>query len=631
MDEKQQVQDQSKHDLDRGICDAYVFDDFSFDAQKLELKRGGNLVAIKFQPAKLLKLLLEKHPETVLRNDIFETLWDDGTTVEFDQNLNACVRQLRSILSDSATNPKYIETLPKRGYRFVGDLKTGKAVQGKKVWWSWRKGVAAAAVVVVGLLGGVQMATNLEARPKQVQSLQKIYVPPIAIEFDNSEMENGLVQYGLRLGVIEQLATTNNESFVVVNGETLWADGVSFGSENEKIHRLIIELDRFESDYAVVAKLVSPGSFAPQSSSEIRLNTISAAEISRVSQSVAEWAIVQLGLRPLPRSTPSLHRSAEYFDAIVKAKRARQIGSPRHLKESLVWGEEALRASPSSVEAKGTIALALVAIAGTDDEYPYVETYSRALEYVADIRSTHGVTMESELAAGYVALYHEWDLKKAREYFDIAKELAPTDPLVRSWGAGLLAAEGDIQAAAKEIDAAVQMDPLSMAISSDRCWYLSAAKRFDEAVTACRWAIELAPDQNWSVVGLVAALESLGRDNEAIELYRPLAIQLVQKESAARQIAEPKLEISDLVTAHCIFAEWLTPRAERGDFPSFDLAAFYAQCGNFEKAEALLALAKERGESGMLFLRHDPRFEGFRGTRSISHLTVANYTRQAVR
>lgn len=100
----------------------YQFGDFSFDPETLELKKNGDDVDLKFQPARLLKILVEHSPEIVLRQTLQDEIWDNGTNVEFEAGLNACVNQLRSVLGDSARSPQFIATLPKRGYRFVAPV-----------------------------------------------------------------------------------------------------------------------------------------------------------------------------------------------------------------------------------------------------------------------------------------------------------------------------------------------------------------------------------------------------------------------------------------------------------------------------------------------------------------------------
>lgn len=99
-----------------------IFGAFSFDPERLELSRHGIPIKLAPQPAQVLKLLLQNPGEVVARERIREALWPAGTHVEFELGLNTAVNRLRRVLNDSADRPRYIETLPRAGYRFVAPV-----------------------------------------------------------------------------------------------------------------------------------------------------------------------------------------------------------------------------------------------------------------------------------------------------------------------------------------------------------------------------------------------------------------------------------------------------------------------------------------------------------------------------
>jgi DNA-binding winged helix-turn-helix (wHTH) protein len=99
---------------------ALRFDAFEMDLRSGELRRSGRLVRLQPQPFKVLALLAERPGEVVTREEIQSQVWPAGTFVDFEQSLNFCVRQIRTALGDSAAQPRYVETLPRRGYRWVG-------------------------------------------------------------------------------------------------------------------------------------------------------------------------------------------------------------------------------------------------------------------------------------------------------------------------------------------------------------------------------------------------------------------------------------------------------------------------------------------------------------------------------
>jgi DNA-binding winged helix-turn-helix (wHTH) protein len=96
------------------------FGPFELDLKSGELRRAGGLLKLQPQPFKVLALLAGHAGELVTREEIQHEVWPAGTFVDFEQSLNFCIRQIRSVLGDSALTPRYIETLPRRGYRWIG-------------------------------------------------------------------------------------------------------------------------------------------------------------------------------------------------------------------------------------------------------------------------------------------------------------------------------------------------------------------------------------------------------------------------------------------------------------------------------------------------------------------------------
>src|SRR6478736_1581113 len=91
---------------------------FEADRATGELRKAGRRIRLQEQPFRILLVLLERQGEVVLRDELRERIWGE-TNVDFEEGLNTAVRKLRDALGDSATNPRFIETLPRRGYRFI--------------------------------------------------------------------------------------------------------------------------------------------------------------------------------------------------------------------------------------------------------------------------------------------------------------------------------------------------------------------------------------------------------------------------------------------------------------------------------------------------------------------------------
>ena len=101
-----------------------AFGDMQFSMRTLELRRNGSTVRLQAQPAKILALLLSRPGEIVTREEVRRELWGGPLSYEFDDALNHAVRALRSVLGDEAASPRFVETVPRRGYRFIAPVET---------------------------------------------------------------------------------------------------------------------------------------------------------------------------------------------------------------------------------------------------------------------------------------------------------------------------------------------------------------------------------------------------------------------------------------------------------------------------------------------------------------------------
>ena len=135
------------------------FGDFEVDLRTGELRKGG--VRLKFggQPFQVLSILLERPGDVVTREELQKRLWPD-TFVDVDHNLNTAINKIREALGDSAESPRFVETLPRRGYRFIGKLERpvpaviavepGRDWHSRRVWLKIAAAVFALAVVSLG-------------------------------------------------------------------------------------------------------------------------------------------------------------------------------------------------------------------------------------------------------------------------------------------------------------------------------------------------------------------------------------------------------------------------------------------------------------------------------------------------
>jgi len=192
------------------------FGSFEFDSASGELWRDGRVVRLQRQPARLLHLLLATPGDVVAREDIRRALWGGDTHVDFERSLNFCVAKLRSALRDSAAAPRFVETLPTRGYRFIApvtQVTASAAAQApaaavaasgaaaprtdrSSMFWLWMLAGVSAIVLAVGLIGS--------SRQPAAPSAPRVVVVPFHNETGSADLDR--VAKGVSDATVARLA-----------------------------------------------------------------------------------------------------------------------------------------------------------------------------------------------------------------------------------------------------------------------------------------------------------------------------------------------------------------------------------------------------------------------------------------
>jgi DNA-binding winged helix-turn-helix (wHTH) protein len=120
---------------------AFRFGRFELDLRARELRKDGVRIRLQDQPFELLAMLLERPAEVLTRDELRGRLWPDGTFVDFEHGLNAAVKRLRAALGDDAEHPRFVETLHRRGYRFIGMVERLEFDHRDNIdhWESWNR------------------------------------------------------------------------------------------------------------------------------------------------------------------------------------------------------------------------------------------------------------------------------------------------------------------------------------------------------------------------------------------------------------------------------------------------------------------------------------------------------------
>ena len=220
---------------------------FAFDAAAGVLTREGVPVRLQPQPARVLAILVAHAGEVVTRDALRREVWDDGTFVDFERGLNFCIAQIRSALGDSADAPRFIETLPRRGYRFVAPVErvapAGTLLRGDFAPRPGRRRFTALvgfALVTAALVAGAWRAASVDRRVR-------IAVVP----FDN---ETGMEEFdriarGVADATVARLATPERVAALSVIGN---AAALHQPRAFRDLQRIGNELD---ADYIVLAQM----------------------------------------------------------------------------------------------------------------------------------------------------------------------------------------------------------------------------------------------------------------------------------------------------------------------------------------------------------------------------------------
>lgn len=194
---------------DRYVVSVFVFEDFRFDPATGELTRGDRREILPPQVAGALQLLVEHAGDVVSRDDFRRKLWPD-TTVDFDQGLNFCIRQLRIALADDADKPVYVETLPRRGYRFRAHVTRTSAARRSRT------------PVLVGLLAVIVIASGAALVRARGPHSRVIAIVPFDLDTLTRSPEDEQFRDGLVEAILER-TTNRGASGTAIVGPALTA------------------------------------------------------------------------------------------------------------------------------------------------------------------------------------------------------------------------------------------------------------------------------------------------------------------------------------------------------------------------------------------------------------------------
>lgn len=212
------------------------FGDYDVDVKAGELRRRGELVRLQELPFRLLLALLERPGELVSRAELRDRLWKSDTFVDYEAGLNTAIAKLREALGDNAEQPLFVETVPKRGYRWIGTLEHGERVAQRE----WRRPALIGAMAAVGVAAAIFLVYR-----STVASAKPIVA---VVRFDNETGEPGFDRLAQALtdGAVMKLAS-RSELAVIGNAAVL--------RTSRPFRDLQVIRDALHADYIVIGQV----------------------------------------------------------------------------------------------------------------------------------------------------------------------------------------------------------------------------------------------------------------------------------------------------------------------------------------------------------------------------------------
>ena len=602
---------------------------FELDLRSGDLRRNGAKVALQEQPLRLLELLLEYPGDLLTREEIEAQLWPGDTYGDHDHRLNNAVNKIRLALGDSAENPSFLETVPRRGYRFVAPVRevgggasatrSHRAPRRPRVVW----GVAAVVALVASLGSALWFASRMRSEPPQTRVMLAV-LPFESIGNDTDDyIADGLtdeviLQLGrmssTNLGVIARTSVTRYKATgkgVKRIGDELGVDYILEGTVRQEVDQLRITI-----------QLVQVEQQTPLWSESYNRTR---QDVFGVQRDIAQRASASLALAVLapasgqsnpPTLNPSAHRS------YLKARYFRDQGTEEGYHRAIDYFRLAVTEDPLFARSYAGLASCQCLIAGHGLEViPPDVAMPRARELANKALGLDAGLAEAHAVLGMVRLKYEWDFLSAEESFLRAMELNPSSAQSYFWYSLYLDAMGRGEEAVLQARRARELDPIAKGAAANLGMQLVNAGRFEEASTEIANAFEL-DDEFWGTHWVHGNLHARqGNYAEAVTAYRD-AVHLSGRNSvslaslgSAYALAGRKPE------AESVLEELREAGRDRYLSPAF-IAVVHAGLGQTDAAFERLEEAFQMRSRYLVWLKVAPEYEPLRSDRRYEELVA---------
>ncbi len=600
---------------------------FEADPRTGELRKAGRKIAIQEQPFRTLLALLDRPGEVVTREDLRAKVWPADTFVDFDTGLNKAVRKIREALGDSADSPRFIETLPRRGYRFLAPVEVIGAttapappVEAPPA----EKGaphrprrlalpVAAAAVLLAALAGWAWWVRS-DARPA-IRSIAVLPLENLSGDPNQQYFADGMTDELITmLAQIHSLRVISRTSVMRFRGvrrplpdiaRELNVDAVIEGSvlQSGGSVRVTAQLLDARQDRHLWA-----------ASYERRLTDVVGLQ-SQVAQAIAEQ--VKASLTP-QEHTSLARRSPVNPDAYQAFLRGRFLWNTRRKEEvgkAIGYFRQAIQLQPDYARAWAGLAGCYMSLGGDMGVVAPGDAAPDARAAVAKALQIDSGLADGHLTLANIKLWYDWDWEGAGREYRRALDLSPNDSAAHRNYSHYLLLMRRFDEALAETRRALDLDPLDRLANAHLVWVYLDTHQPDKALAQSAKLLELDPSYKGIYYFVGGAYEEQARWPEAIAAYRKA--EDPQDPGYLRGIAHAWAASGNREEAQAALAKLLALARKRYISP-VGLACVYAGLGERDTAFAWLedayrrhtpALASIQADPQLDPLRSDPRFQ----------------------
>ena len=563
------------------------FGDFEVDPAAGELRRGGVPVNLPPQPARVLAFLAGRPGEVVTREEIQAEIWGQETHVDFVQGLNYCIRQIRMALGDDASSPRYVETLPRRGYRFVGVVEAAAPAGGP--------------APKERIMFVVLPFENLGGDPEQEY-------------FSDGLTDEMITELGRacpdRLGVIARTSSMKYKGTGASIDQISRELGVQYALEGT--------VRRSGERVRIGAQLidVADRSHVWAHSYETSLRDILAvqSEVARdVSAHVQQKLVSDIYAGP---ARPALAAGA--YEAYLKGRYFWHRRSSEDLRNSIRYFEEAIAKDPDYAEAYAGLADAHLTL--LDYFMDPREAMANAASAVAKSLSLNDSLAEPHTSLAHASM-HGFDWRTADRAFRRTFELNPSYAPAWFYYSNYKLAVARFAEALRAARRAVELDPISAVVECNEGTMNLYAGRYDEAERHFRHAMEM--DSNlWAPqYDLARLFEERGDQTAAVKQFRRVA---ATSKGSPRTLASlgRALALQGAADEASDIRDKLERLSREMHVSAYYMALLCAALGERERAFEHLEVAYQRKDGDLIFIQVDKRHQDLRDDdrfRSIVH------------